>query len=434
MKSEGQIYIEEAVRKTSIEGKYDVIVCGGGPAGVAAAVKASRNGAEVLLLEKEGSLGGTWTNSLVTWLMDIDNKTGILEELVFGVRSMGSLYDRQNKDYSFGTEDMKYVMEQIVVRAGVTVCYHTLVVDVVLETIRQSGKDKPTVKGVITESKSGRKAFLAHIVVDATGDGDVAVLAGCGFDVGEAETQIVQPMSMQALICGLSPKEVRPWCLNYESIPGEAQQNFRELFERYKIPISYTMPVLIHLKGDLFSVSINHMYNVPCDDVCKITEATISARREILEALRKLAVEDKYWSRMIIVETSNTIGVREGRRIHGNYMITRQDIISGKHFEDGICEVTFNVDIHDAENGAWSDGGVSVRPYQIPLRSLIASDVYGMALAGRLICGDFYAHASYRVGGNELKTGEAAGVLAALAVRTGRELDQIPFVEVQKRI
>ena len=240
---------------------------------------------------------------------------------------------------------------------------------------------------------------------------------------------------MIALVCGLSVRDVRPFCLNYESCPGEAQRHFQELFASCGIRLSYSMPVLTHLKGDLFSVSLNHEYQVPCDDARQITDAVIRARAEVLGALHKLAAADKRWESAIIAHTADAIGVREGRRIRGNYTVTREDLISGRTFEDGICDVTFNVDIHvsgKTGSGSWDDGGVCVKPYQIPLRALIAADVRGLVLAGRLISGDFYAHASYRTGGNILKIGEAAGVLAAAAARTGVAPDEVPFDVVRE--
>ena len=432
-RDKAEIFIDEPRRRTPVAGRYDVIVCGGGPAGTAAAVRAAENGASVLLLERQGSLGGTWTGSLMTWLMDVENKSGLLDRLTDGICSLGSLYCRQHGDYSFCPEDMKCVMEQMAVEAGVSLLYHTMLAGVITEVPQGGGV--PAVKGVITESKSRRQAFLAPVIVDATGDGDAAAMAGCSFFMGEEGTGRMQPMSMIALVCGLSVRDVRPFCLNYESCPGEAQRHFQELFASCGIRLSYSMPVLTHLKGDLFSVSLNHEYQVPCDDARQITDAVIRARAEVLGALHKLAAADKRWESAIIAHTADAIGVREGRRIRGNYTVTREDLISGRTFEDGICDVTFNVDIHvsgKTGSGSWDYGGVCVKPYQIPLRALIAADVRGLVLAGRLISGDFYAHASYRTGGNILKIGEAAGVLAAAAARTGVAPDEVPFDVVRE--
>lgn len=158
-RDKAEIFIDEPRRRTPVAGRYDVIVCGGGPAGTAAAVRAAENGASVLLLERQGSLGGTWTGSLMTWLMDVENKSGLLDRLTDGICSLGSLYCRQHGDYSFCPEDMKCVMEQMAVEAGVSLLYHTMLAGVITEVPQGGGV--PAVKGVITESKSRRQAFLA---------------------------------------------------------------------------------------------------------------------------------------------------------------------------------------------------------------------------------------------------------------------------------
>lgn len=437
----------EPARRVTVKGEYDVIVCGGGPAGTACSVRAAENGARVLLLERQGALGGTWTQGLMTWLMDVEGKKGFLGRLTEGVKALGSLYGQRKEDHSFSPEDMKYVMEREVWGAGVEVRYQTLVSQVIMEEDSpQEGcraevvgrrKERPLIRGVITQSKSGHEAFLAPVIVDATGDGDVAALAGCRYEMGKQGNGEVQPMSMIALVGGLRLEEVRSCCLNYENFPGEAQRHLGEVFEKHGISLSYAMPVLTHLKGDIYALSINHEYGIRCDDGKGISGAVYHARKEITEALARLARAEKCWSDMVLIYTADAIGVREGRRIQGEYRIIKEDMEAGRQFEDGICRVTFNADIHDTTasvNKSWNNGGIKVQPYQIPLRALIAADVTGLVLAGRMISGDFYAHASYRVGGNILAVGEAAGVLAALASLTHTAPQDVAYREVQDRL
>lgn len=415
-----------------ISESYDVIVCGGGPAGVSAAVRAGREGCRVLLIEKQGALGGTWTAGLMTWILDGDNKKGIFQEIVDRIATAGSLYGVGQKDHSFLPEHMKYVMEQLTEESGVILMYHASVVSVRKET----REGLPYISGVIVESGSGRQVFGAKVVIDATGDGDAAYHAGCTYDMGSEEHGI-QPMSMIALVAGLRPEDVKEYCLNEETAPGQAQKRFHALFRNYGIEVSYSMPVLTHLKGDVFSVSINHEYHVSCEDAFGVTRATIHGRKEIVETIGLLKQFDPAWKNVVLVQTSEAIGVREGRRIHGRYCLTKEDLAVGRQFEDGICNVTFNVDIHEEEKegkGAWQDGGIKIKPYQIPLRALIAAEVSGLLLAGRLISGDFYAHASYRVGGNAVAIGEVCGLLAALSVKTGMPPEKITSEKLKKAL
>jgi hypothetical protein len=136
---------------------------------------------------------------------------------------------------------------------------------------------------------------------------------------------------------------------------------------------------------------------------------------------------------MHVVATCEQIGVREGRRIHGHYTVSTEDIVRGARHADGICHVTFNVDIHSLDptrDKGLSNMGVVMKPYDIPLRALIAQDVDGLLLAGRCISGDFYAHASYRVTGNSVATGEAAGVLAAISTLEDVPPHEVPWASV----
>jgi len=136
-----------------------------------------------------------------------------------------------------------------------------------------------------------------------------------------------------------------------------------------------------------------------------------------------------------IVATSSHIGVREGRRIHGLYTVTAEDLRTGARHEDAVCRVTFCVDIHSTRRehgGACGSAGIRVKPYDVPLRALIARDVRGLMLAGRCISGDFFAHASYRVTGNAVAMGEAAGKVAARAAATDRLPHQVPWAEVRE--
>jgi succinate dehydrogenase/fumarate reductase flavoprotein subunit len=139
------------------------------------------------------------------------------------------------------------------------------------------------------------------------------------------------------------------------------------------------------------------------------------------------------WKHLRLVATGTQIGIREGRRIHGRYMLTKEDLIKGATFKDGVCQATFVVDIHSLDpkkHRAYGTDGVTAKPYEIPLRSLIAKDVDGLMMAGRCISGDFYAHASYRVTGNAVAMGQAAGNVAALAAQTNRLPHQVDWSEI----
>ena len=172
---------------TPVAGEYDVIVVGGGPAGIGAAVAAARQGAKTLLVEQYGFLGGMWTAGLVIPIWDWENKGGIMQEIVDGLEEKG------NTAYSgpllgFDVEAMKVLLDRMLVESGVDLLFHTWFASPVME--------RDCVTGIIVENKSGRQAYLAHCIIDCTGDGDVAARAGAPFKVGRDEDCASQPMSL----------------------------------------------------------------------------------------------------------------------------------------------------------------------------------------------------------------------------------------------
>jgi len=181
---------------------------------------------------------------------------------------------------------------------------------------------------------------------------------------------------------------------------------------------SYAKPTLFRIRDDLFALMANHEYAVSGIDARDLTAATVRARREVHELAAALRSLGGPWQDLRIVATGAQIGVREARCIHGRYTVTAADLERGARHDDAVCHVTFGVDVHatDPDQGKGIEAKTfRAQPYDIPLRALIARDVDGLMLAGRCISGDFFAHASYRVTGNAVTMGEAAGRVAALA-------------------
>ena len=161
----------------------------------------------------------------------------------------------------------------------------------------------------------------------------------------------------------------------------------------------------------------DHEYGVSGINRADVTKATLAARKEIHASVNALRKSGGPWKTVHIVATPEQIGIREARRLHGRYTLTLEDILAGRKFDDAVCRVTFCIDIHSTNpnktKGIAKAPG-KVKPYDIPLRALIAKDLDGLYFAGRCISGDFFAHASYRVTGNAVATGEGAGKAAAI--------------------
>lgn len=423
----------EGARDVPVVESCDVLVCGAGPAGIAAAINAARAGAKVRLLEVHGCIGGVWTAGALTWILDYANKPGLMAEIVRHLQKRHAVAHKSSVAYD--VEQMKLLLEEMVSAVGVRVQYHTRVVAAVRD-------DKNRLTVVLTESKSGRQAWRAKTFIDTTGDGDVAALAGCKFDYGSPGEGLAQPMSLMALLTGLDPNQVTPFTRELAEAGGWAKpkDRLRAEMEKAGHSPSYAMPTMFHLREDLFALMANHEYGVSPMDAGATTAATIRARAELHRLVNGLRGLGGVWSKVKIVATGEQIGVREGRRIHGLYHVTQDDLADGARHDDAICRVTFGIDVHSTDptkTKAIESKPVKSRPYDIPLRALIAKDVDGLMMAGRCISGDFIAHSSYRVTGNAVAMGEAAGTAAALAAlnsTTPRELRWSDFQPLWTRL
>ncbi len=412
----GSRVYREPARDVPIEEPADVVVCGAGPAGVSAAIAAGRTGAKVRLIDVNGCLGGIWTAGLLCWLLDYQNKAGLMQEIIERLDARGAL-SRTSK-VAYDPEVMKLLLEELCLDAGVTVHLHTRVVAAVRN-------DANRLSLAVTESKSGRRAFGGSIFVDATGDGDLSALAGCGFDLGREGTGETQPLSMIVLLTGVTREGIGQFVcgLPESESHGKAKKRLFDEMARVGIEPSYAHPSIFHIRDDFYCMMANHEYGVPATDADALTQATLRARAEVHALVNHLKALGGPWKGMQIVATPEHIGIREGRRIHGRYTVSAQDLIEGKTHEDAVCKVRFPVDVHSTDakrTKAIMDEKVRAKPYDIPFRALVAQDIDGLLMAGRCISGDFIAHSSYRVTGNAVPMGEAAGVAAAQACKQNR--------------
>ncbi len=423
---------EEPSRHLPLCGDADVVVCGAGPAGVAAAIAAARAGARVRVFEWRGCLGGVWTAGLLGYLLDFE-KPGFNQELLKRLEERDLRRGTSMKSVCYEPEGMKVLLEEMFVEAGVRFQLHTRV-----SAAYREGRRLTT---VVTESKSGREAWSAPVFIDTTGDGDLGALAGCSFEHGEKAACPCQPMSLNALLVCEDAGALGPFMHGSDpsGADGRAKDRLREEIERTGHYPSYSRPTLFQIRDDLLLVMMNHQYGVPCFDAGKITEATVQARAElhrIVNGLRKLGGP---WKGLQIAATAEQIGVRDGRRIKGRHVVTGGELAEGVRHADAVVRPTFPVDIHALDKDSnrvagYSNRGVKVKPYDIPLRALIASEVDGLMMAGRNISGDFIAHSSYRVTGNSVAMGEAAGVTAALAALSRRLPHEVRWSEVEERL
>jgi len=391
---------------------YDVIVCGGGPSGVAAAIASARAGAKTLLIEQGGCLGGMWTRGLLTWLIDTFGHNGLINEMMERLEQEadGAAF-RQMPRFTADTEKTKLVFEKMCQEAGVALLYHTFVCGAVVE--------ERAIRYVLTESKDGPVAYGAKLFVDTTGDGDLGYHAGVSYRIGNDEG-VTQPMSLIAQVSGLDLDDMLP----YDSRRSENKSTKKRLLaDMASVDVypSYKSPLLAVLseKYHRYGLMMNHEYMSGLS-ARNLTQSTVSARAEIHAAVDALRSIGGMWEDVHITSTADMIGVREGRRLKGLYEVNKEDVSAGRCFEDAVCTIWFDTDVHNLKPGDHSSKYGTVHPpYQIPLRSLISAEIDNLLMGGRCISGDFVAHGSYRVAGPAFRTGEVAGKAAAHCALNG---------------
>lgn len=426
--------ILESQRQTPVVRKCDVLVCGGGPAGMSTAIAAARTGASVQILECHGCLGGVWTSGMLSYVIDAD-KPGFNTELIRRLDEANTQYGHVPMrpaswlSYMYDVETMKWVLEQYVTELKIGVQLHTRVVAVDLDESKR-------IRGVVTESKSGRQAWLADVVIDTTGDGDIGALAGSKFEIGENAGEAdcpCQPMSLMGIISG--PPELLHKYTRAGSSDGKHKDHFRAEIERGGYSPSYTKPTIFHMGGSIASVMMNHEYGVRPDDAAAITAATFRARNELNKIIRGLQSLPE-WKELRLVTTGEQIGVRDGRRIQGRAQVTQEDVVAGRKNAQSVCTSGFCVDIHAIKksDGGYGNRGIKAKPFDIPLGALIAAKVDNLMMAGRCISGDFIAHSSYRVTGNAVAMGEYAGVTAALASKSKTSPHLVEYNQINQKV
>lgn len=402
--------------KSQYMGEFDVAVCGGGIAGACAAISAARGGAKTILIERGGSLGGTLTEGFMPLILDADNKGGLVKELYtfldehnMTIARRGSPIDENGKRIPgrmVDTEGCKYFFDKACVDAGVTVLFHSQVAGVNMQ-------DRD-VDGILVVTECGNYSLTAKVYIDATGNGSLADFAGCKWDCGDPHEKRPSPTSMGVCAVGFPKGFVGT------NTYGEKEEYSKMLEDNGIFPSGAPVCVKTLPSLNTWDMGLNFQYDVMPDDIESLSRAVLEGRREsfeIIEAHKKI----EGYENLFTAFTSTHIGIREGRRIYGEYRITDEDIIEGRRFEDAVCLVTFGVDVHKLKSDDTTDcqRGYKAQPYHIPYRALLPLDCDNMLLAGRCISGDFYPHASYRVMGNMAATGEAAGYAAAECAKKG---------------
>jgi len=405
-------------------------VAGGGPGGVSAALAAAKQGASVLHVERYGFLGGMATAGLVNPFMPYTVKatgqniaSSIFNDILDRLASYGGLaHDRA----TFDDEQMKLVLDDLLAEQGVTVLLHTLVdgVDV------QDG----VIRSLRTVAKSGEGRLHARVFVDSTGDGDLAARAGCPVEVGRSEDGLCQPMTLCFRLAGVEADtqtyegihrlraEIDPL---YQDARGRGQiGNPRE--DVLIFPMLH--PGVLHFNTTRI---IHHTALEPVS----LGDAEQIGRRQVVEMLSFLKANLPAFRNAYLQKMAAHIGVRESRRVMGQYVLTAEEILDGVKFPDGIARSVYPVDIHNpAGTGTVLKHLADDAYYEIPFRCLAPRRASNLLIGSRCISATHEAHSSLRVMPVVSGIGQAAGLAAAWCAQRTLQVGELDGAELKAKI
>ncbi|MCX7918205.1 MAG: FAD-dependent oxidoreductase [bacterium] len=391
---------------------YDIVIVGAGAAGTVAAIAAGRKQCKTLLIEKENCAGGMATSGLLSIFGPFDNGQeriirGIPEEILSRLLALKAAEERATGFIPINSETLKFVLDAMLVQAGVSVWYHTLLVDVAVKN--------GLIDHITIATKSGLKKIVAQQYIDATGDGTLASLSGVPYEVGDAKTGWVQPMTMVCRLGGVDEKEYR-WEGNfrYAEEINLAKRNGELTFDTDGIGAAEFVPGM----PGVIAVNMSHIYDLNPISPTDISQAEIIGRQQAQEILLFFRKYVRGCSHAYLIDTAMQVGIRESRRIRGKYMLTKEDIVSGKQFYDGIACNAYHIDIHLPTNQKkkYHDLQKPKNYYMIPYRCLLPDKVDNLLVAGRCISTTHEALGSVRIMPACMAIGQAAGTAAAIAV------------------
>ncbi len=413
---------KNAYETLPVAAEAEVVVIGGGPGGLCAAVAAAEEGADVLLVERYGFLGGMATAGLVNPFMSYfageeQVNAGLFQRLIEQLEAKGGWSQRRKSRRAFDPRIMRFACDALVQQAGVRLLLHTFLADAV------AGEGSMRL-GVVA-GKSGLRVVRGSLFIDASGDGDLAAWAGAQFEKGRPEDGHSQPMTLCFRMVGVDEEAMPP------------RDEINQLYDAAKAAGEIDNPrenVLFFYTPREGEIHFNTTRVVKHDatDTASVTEAEQIARKQVEEMARFLCDKVAGFENAYVAEIAAQTGARESRRIMGDYVLCEEDVLTARKFPDGIARGSYPIDIHNP-----AGTGTVIKPlppgeaYDIPYRCLCPLGFENLLIAGRPISSDHAAHSSHRVMPIAACNGEAAGVAAALCIRDGCDIRSVDAEELR---
>lgn len=436
-----------------IHDETDVLVVGSGPAGLSAAIAAARHGASVRMIERFGFLGGNLTAGLVGPCMtsfSLDGKTqlvrGIFDEFVRRMEAAGGAVHPSKTEAGsqyagfmrlgheavtpFDPEVAKAVALEMCLEEGVQLLLHTFVTDTRVED--------GAATGVVVANKGGLSYVPARVILDCSGDGDVAARGGAAFEYGRDGDGQVQPMTLFFRVADVDDDEVE----RYQREHPDEVFPFESVVRRARDEGAFTLPrrgvqLFKTLEPGVWRINTTRVLGVDGTSAEDLTRAEVAARKQVAELMRFFHERVPGMRHCRVLDTASTIGVRETRRIVGEYTVTLDDLVTGRAFDDAIALAGYPVDIHSPVdvNGPFDDGvPTTANVYQIPFSAMVPRGLEGVLVAGRCISATHEALAAVRVMPPSFAMGQAAGTAAAMAVEGGVRPREVDIAALQRAL
>lgn len=434
-------YVQEPARRVPVYGEYDVAVLGGGPAGILAAATAARQGARVLLIERYGFLGGMGTAAGVSNFCGLHANVhgeirqvvhGTADELLERMRRLDGLNDPhlifgKIHAQAYDIAAFKCAADELVRASGADILFHALATGVAMD-------GQGAVAALFLETKSGRVAVRAGRYIDCSGDADLANWAGIPYEKGTGEGQMLYP-TLMFKVGNVDADRA-----------GEAWKRIPELMDAAEAAGEFHFPrrgAIVRPQKHPYEWRVNVTQLTQPDgsaadgtDADSLAGAELEGRRQVVDYLRFLRAKVPGFEHAYVLDIAPQLGIRETRRIRGEYCLTKEDVLNCADFDDSIGVNGWPLELHVAGDVRWMWPPIpESRGYnQLPLRMIVpsrASGVDNVLVAGRCASMSHEGQSAARVSGSCFVMGEAAGVLAAMSVRQGAALRTLPAAQLQ---
>ena len=408
---------------------YDVIVAGSGPAGIAAAIMSGRSGAKTLIVESLGRVGGISTSGMMSHFTGtVGNR---LYHEILERAAQKNFFNTGVKTVTIDTELLTLTYIEMLEEAGVDILLYTTVCDVIME--------ENDLKGIICHSKDGFSAFYSKVVVDATGDGDVAYKCGVPYILGRESDGKMQPATLMFKVGGVDmEKAVFPG--SFETlVPTEKGELQALAKEKLPAPAGHVLLYRSTIPG-IVTCNMTNVTDIDGTKAESLTRAEIVCRKQMPEIVKFLREYVPGYEKCYIVGGASLMGVRETRHFEGEMTITEEEIAQAVQHDDYVVyDAWFNFDVHNITGPGLDETGCQAKftqkkGYTIPYGCLVPKKIDGLLLSGRNISGTHMAHSNFRVMPICMGIGEAAGAAAALTVKQNIKPRELDVREIQKVI